>query len=69
MALVFQDIHGVIHELLTKNLAVLRLGRTVTVKHWDFINSLLCWSVTLLMFIQTLATASSAKVRTGWPYR
>ena len=69
MAQVFQDIHGVIHELLTKHLAVLRLGRTVTVKHWDVINSLLFWSVTLLMFIQTLATASSAKFRTGWPYR
>ena len=35
----------------------------------NIIISLLCWSVTLLMFIQTLATASTTKVRTGWPYR
>ena len=27
------------------------------------------WSVTLLIFIQTLAIARTTKVRTGWPYR
>ena len=26
------------------------------------------WSVTLSMFIQTLATARTTKVRTAWPY-
>ena len=35
----------------------------------SFSDSLLYWSLTVLMFIQTLATASTAKVRTGWPYR
>ena len=39
------------------------------IKKINIINSLLCWSVTVSMFIQTLATASTAKVRTGWPYR
>ena len=41
-------------------------------KKINIINSLLFWSVTLLMFIQTLDTARTAnlsKVRTGWPYR
>ena len=36
-------------------------------KKINIINSLLCWSVTLLMFIHTLDRLS--KVRTGWPYR
>ena len=38
-------------------------------KRKNIMNSLLCWSVTVSMFIQTLATASTAKVRTGCPYR
>ena len=37
-------------------------------KKINIINSLLCWNVTLLMFIQTLATARTTKVTNGWPY-
>ena len=39
-------------------------------KKINIINSLLCWSETLSMFIQTVDHSSwAAKVRTGWPYR
>ena len=39
-------------------------------KKTNIINSLLCWSETLSMFIQTDDHSSwAAKVRTGWPYR
>ena len=35
----------------------------------NIMNYLLCWSLTRFMFVQTLATARTAKVRTDWPYR
>ena len=39
-------------------------------KKIKIINSSLCWSETLSMFIQTVNHSSwAAKVRTGWPYR
>ena len=45
-----------------------RLHIDKTIKK-NIISSLLCWSVTLIMFIQTLYHSRTAIVRTGWPNR
>ena len=63
----------------TQNAALIKrfLRLHIVIKLWkiiNIINSLLCWGVTLLKFIQTLAILALqiwrlSKVRTDWPKR